>query len=105
MRVLTRLSQSSISELATKPVAALDKRESRIMDRVLDMPEGKTDAEVIRILENSGYKMANSIRKAKLLTMSTPIPGSLSIFAYFLILLILVVAGFTYWLCYRPDYL
>lgn len=75
------------------------------MDRVLDVPEGKTDAEVIRILENSGYKVTNSIRKAKLLTMSTPIPSSLSIFAYFLILLILVVAGFTYWLCYRPDYL
>jgi FkbM family methyltransferase len=33
-----------------KTVAALDKRESRIMDRVLDMPEGKTDAEdVIRV--------------------------------------------------------
>jgi len=26
-----------------KTVASLDKRESRSMDRVLDMPEGKTD--------------------------------------------------------------
>jgi hypothetical protein len=47
----------------------------------------------------------NSIRKAKLPTMSTLILSSLSFFAYFRILLILVVAGFTYWLCYRPDYL
>ena len=37
--------------------------------------------------------------------MSAPTPSSLSNFAYFLILLILIVSAFTYWLCYIPDYL
>jgi len=86
------------------------------------MPEGKTDVEdTIRVdtLDNiaanpdikhidlimmdikaheiyASIRSTNSIRKGKLLTMCKPIPSFLSIFAYFLILLILVIAGFTY---------
>ncbi len=42
-KIITVLINTGASNKRT--VAALDKSESRIMDRVLDMPEGKTDVE------------------------------------------------------------
>jgi hypothetical protein len=41
MRVLTRLSQSSISEQAIKNLAALDRRQDRTMDRVVEIQKAK----------------------------------------------------------------
>ena len=174
MRVLTRLSQSSISEQATKRLLQhLTNDKSRIMDRVLEMPESKTDAEdairldtldnitanldikhidlvmmdieayeiyalegmkellskkavkhlivevhpeflqeigglmlkLFRYLKTVAIRWTNSIRKAKLLPYPRIFLVLLPFLPIFLFLLILVVVGLRYCLCYRLHYL